>query len=50
MPVDLELPVDISYTGISELLYLVTINIIYVNNVLTYIIEIPLINNFKFIL
>lgn len=50
IPVDLELPVEISYTGISELLHLATISIIYVNNVLTYIIEIPLINNFKFVL
>jgi len=50
LPLDLGLPVNLSGSGVSELLRLATVNIVYVRNILTFIIEITLINNFEFIL
>lgn len=50
LPLDLGLPVNLSGSGVSELLRLAKVNIVYVKNILTFIIEIPLINNFEFIL
>lgn len=50
LSLDLGLPVNLSGSDVSELLRLATVNIVYVRNILTFIIEFPLINNFEFIL
>lgn len=45
------IPIDLDNSGISELIFrLITTNIVYVENVLIFIIEIPLVNNYEFIL
>lgn len=50
LPIGEGIPIDLDNSGISELLRLITTNIVYVENVLIFIIEIPLINNYEFIL
>lgn len=50
LPLGLGLPPNIDKVGMSGLMRLVTISVIYVQNILIFTIEIPLINNYEFML
>jgi len=53
LPAELGIPVDLSNAGVSELLRIGEINVAYIKDVITVIIEIveiPLIDNFKFVI
>lgn len=50
LPLGLSLPPNIDRIGMFDLMRLVTINIVYIQNVLIFTTEIPLINNYEFIL
>jgi len=50
LPIGEGIPIDLDNSGISELLQLITTNIVYLENVLIFVIEIPLVNNYEFIL
>lgn len=48
LPIGEGIPIDLDNSGISELLQLITTNIVYIENVLMFVIEIPLVNNYEF--
>ncbi|KAL4112087.1 hypothetical protein QTP88_015935 [Uroleucon formosanum] len=50
LPIGEGIPIDLDNSGISELLRLITTNIVYIENVLIFVIEIPLVNSYEFIL
>lgn len=50
LPTGEGLPVALDDSGISELFRLITTNVVYTKNVLIFEIEIPLVNNYEFIL
>ncbi|KAL4083150.1 hypothetical protein QTP88_028480 [Uroleucon formosanum] len=50
LPIGEGIPIDLDNSGISELLRLITTNIVYIENVLIFVIEIPLVNGYEFIL
>lgn len=50
LPTGESLPINLDDSGISELLRLSTTNVIYIKDVLVFNIEIPLVNNYEFIL
>lgn len=50
LPLGISLPPNLDKIGMSELMRLTTINVVYVQNVLIFTLEIPLINNYEFIL
>ncbi|KAL4156116.1 hypothetical protein QTP88_000151 [Uroleucon formosanum] len=50
LPIGLGLPIDLAEKGISELLRIVEISVVYVKGILMFIMEIPLIDNYDFML
>lgn len=50
LPIGEGIPVNLDETGVSELLRLTTINVVYIRNVLVFNMEIPLVNSYEFIL
>lgn len=50
LPIGLGLPIDLAEKGISELLQIVEISVVYVKGILMFIMEIPLIDNYDFML
>jgi hypothetical protein len=50
LPLGLKLPPNIDKIGLSDLMRLVDISVVYVQNVLIFTLEVPLINNYDFIL
>lgn len=50
LPIGSDIPFDLSDSGKSDLLRLVNISIVYIEGVLIFIIEVPLVNNYDFTL
>lgn len=50
LPTGEGIPIELENSGISELLRLITKNIVYVENVLIFIMEISIVNSYEFIL
>jgi len=50
IPVGSGIPVDLLESGISELLRIININVVYIKGVLIFIIDIPLVSSYDFIL
>lgn len=50
LPIGLGLPIDLAEKGISELLRIVEISVVYVKGILMFIMEIPLVDNYDLML
>lgn len=50
IPVGSGIPVDLLESGISELLRIININVVYIKGILIFIIEIPLVSSYDFVL
>lgn len=50
LPVGATIPIDLDKSGLSELLGLASVSIVYLDEILMFIMEIPILDNFEFIL
>lgn len=50
LPIELGIPVELTSSGVLELLRISKVNIVYVKNILNFIIKLPLVNSFNFVL
>jgi len=50
LPIGLNVPVNIVNADVSELFKLISLNVVYIKDVLVFILEIPLVNSYEFML